>query len=337
MKRFGVHCNSAVQRNLNLRSCIAAALLLLVASAAAAQTQALKSNNIKQVLIGEGKGQYEFNPRNVSQKQAFRMVQHEGRIAAEITLSKSMSGHKDDWNRGGRPGYAQRFEYGQKKNSATKRGRTVWTHMLFWLPPGTTSDQTTHLFDLKEVRNGKTFGPLVSFSVRNDGGGSAIKLTHRFDKFDCVDGIDTSGTKNSFCDTTDTNVIFGPVSRFSGRWVQVVLRVVWDGPSKGVFDMWLDGRKVVGYQGNTAHSADSVRFKFGVYRLKLNSSNNPPDFRAYFSYVGNASSCSRLGLSTCAAMEAQKGPTGYTNVSRVFRVNSKGKSDFIASGGRVLK
>ncbi|SFM07782.1 heparin lyase I family protein [Shimia aestuarii] len=311
-------------------------VLVCLSPQATAETNLLKSQNIRQILIGQTPG-FRFGGRNVPKQKALRMVMHEGRPAAEITMSVSMKGHKDDWYSRGQEGYAQRFEFGQHSKSGQRIGRETWTHMLLWLPNGTVSREHTWLFDFKDNRRGQTFGQLVGLGLSDDGGGTALKLTHRFEDYDCIVGSERNGTSNSYCDWTDTNILLGPLRRFTGRWVQVVVRAVWDDGQRGAFDFWIDGKKVVGYRGDTSKKASNIPFKFGVYRIKLNRYRNPKDVRAYFSAVGTAPTCKKLGLSNCEVYESTIGKLGYFNAQRVFRHRSNEKSDFIARGGRVIK
>ena len=73
------------------------------------------ANKIKQFLIGNSQSGYNFNNRNVSSKKALKMLEHQGNLAARIRLSLNMGGGDGDWRRGGINGYAQRFEFGEKK------------------------------------------------------------------------------------------------------------------------------------------------------------------------------------------------------------------------------
>ena len=134
----------------------------------------------------------------------------------------------------------------------------------------------------------------------------------------------------------DTNVIFCPVQKFTGRWLDFVSRTVWSKKSDGVYDAWINGKKFIGYRGNTSFG-DRVAFKFGLYRIKLNETKNPEDVTIYSAKVGTARSCKQLEVSICELLKQTQGELGYPSATRVFKVNSTKKSDFIAKSGKVLK
>lgn len=157
----------------------------------------LPNQNINQIIISKNKGAYEFVERNVSKRKAFTMVQHDGRPAARINLSTEMGGARDDWYRDGVGGYGQRFEYGERKEKAQIFNKEIWTRLEFWLPIDTLSTEQTTIFDLKEIRNGQTFGPLLNLAIRDDGEGSILKIKHQFEGNDCIIGRDGAG-ENSF-------------------------------------------------------------------------------------------------------------------------------------------
>jgi len=296
----------------------------------------LPNQNINQIIISKNKGAYKFVERNVSKRKAFKMVQHDGRPAARINLSTEMGGARDDWYRDGVSGYGQRFEYGERKAKAQIFNNEIWTRIEFWLPSETVSTEQTTIFDLKEIRNSQTFGPLLNLAIRDDGQGSVLKIKHNFEGNDCIIGRDGAG-ENSFCDKIDLNLTIGPIKNFTGRWVSFVSRAIWSNDKNGVYDAWIDGKKVIGYRGNTSFGADRVAFKFGLYRIGLNKIADPKDITIYFSQVGTADTCEELELQNCANLEKTIETLGYPNAPRIFRTNIKQKSDFLESGGTVLK
>ncbi len=293
------------------------------------------ANKIKQILIGNAQSDYKFNNRNVSSKKALKMLEHQGKLAARIRLSLNMGGGDGDWRRGGINGYAQRFEFGEKTKNSQKLNEEIWTRLVFWLPEETTSENQVTLFDLKEIRDNQTFGPLLNLALTDEGRGTILKIKHNFEKNDCIIGRDGKND-NAFCDKVDTNVIFGPLQNFTGKWLDFVSRAVWSKKSDGVYDAWINGKKFIGYRGNTSFG-DGVAFKFGLYRIKLNETKNPEDVTIYFAKVGTAESCKQLETSSCELLKQTEGELGYPSAMRVFKVNANEKSDFIAKGGKVLK
>jgi len=298
-------------------------------------TNANKNLSINQILIGNSKSGYKFNNRNVSPKKALKVLEYKGNLAARIRLSLNMGGGDGDWRRGGINGYAQRFEFGEKTKNSQKLNEEIWTRVVFWLPEETTSENQVTLFDLKEIRDNQTFGPLLNLALTDEGRGTILKIKHNFEKNDCIIGRNGKND-NAFCDKVDTNVIFGPVQNFTGRWLDFVSRAVWSNKSDGVYDAWINGKKFIGYRGNTSFG-DRVAFKFGLYRIKLNETKYPEDVTIYFAKVGTAESCKQLEIPNCELLKQTEGKLGYPSATRVFKVNANEKSDFIAKGGKVLK
>jgi hypothetical protein len=301
-------------------------------------TSGANSNNlarINQIMIGDARKGYKFNHRNVTSKKAFKMLEHQGILAARIRLSIDMGGADGDWRRRDISGYAQRFEYGEKVRNSQKFDEEIWTRLVFWLPKGTISKKQVTLFDLKRIIDGGEVSPVLNLALADEGRGTILKIKHNFEKNDCIIGLDGK-TGNGFCDKVDVNVIFGPVENFTGKWVDFVSRAVWSNKTNGVYDAWIDGKKVIGYRGSNA-SADRISFKFGLYRIKLNRTKNPKDVTVYFSKVGTARSCRQLDIPDCKLLLQTQGKVGYPGAMRVFRHTSNEKSDFIAKGGKVLK
>lgn len=290
------------------------------------------NQNIGQILMADSKYGNIFVERNVAKSKAFKMVEHQGEVAARIHLSTSMGGARDDWYRNGVGGFGQRFEYGQRKETAQRFNKEIWTRIVFWLPEGTVADAPATIFDLKEIRNNQTFGPLLNLSVRGEG----LSIKHQFKENDCIIGRDGNG-ENSFCDKTDTMVFLGGTQRYTGRWVEYVSRAVWSNDTDGIYDAWIDGRKVIGYRGNTSFGADRIAFKFGLYRIRMNEVNTVRDLEIYFSKVGTASTCETLEITNCGLLYKTQNVMGYPSATKVFEFEINQKTDFINSGGRVLK
>ena len=294
------------------------------------------SQNINSIMIADGRSGYKFVERNVAKRDAFQIVEHEGKIAAEIKLSVAMGGARDDWYRDGVGGYGQRFEYGERKENAQRFGKEIWTRIVFWLPEDTEAKEQTTLFDLKEIRNNQTFGPLFNMALRDNGRGTELTFKHQFEQNDCIIGRDGDG-ENSFCDKTDVNISYGSIKKYSGRWVEYVSRSVWSNDADGIYDAWIDGKKIIGYRGNTSFGADRVAFKFGIYRIGLNKTNNPKDIKIYYTDVGTAASCDALGINNCDVISNSLDQLGYPGSISVNRYKVTQKTDFIAEGGKVLK
>jgi len=292
--------------------------------------------DISSIMVGDAKSGYKFDERNVSHNEAFKMIEHQGLYSANFKLGMNMKGVKDDWVRNGVTGYAQRFEYGEQKQYTQKFDKEIWTRIVFWLPEDTVSKDQTTLFDLKEIRNNQQFGPLLNLAIRDEGKGSILKIKHNFDKNDCVIGKDGDG-ENSFCDKIDVNIIIGPIKKFTNRWVNFVSRAIWSNQDKGAYDAWIDDKKIIRYRGKTSFGADTISFKFGLYRIGLNKTKNPKDIEIYFTKVGTAGKCNELELTNCDYFKKNLQLDGYPNVQRVFRIDVNEKKEFLYSGGKVIK
>jgi hypothetical protein len=302
----------------------------------APKSKYLKNQSIQQIMVVDGRTGYKFVERNVSKRDAFKMVEHEGITAAHIKLSVDMGGAEDDWYRDGLAGYGQRFEYGQSKQGAHRFNKEIWTRIDFWLPSGTSSSDQTTLFDLKEIRNNQTFGPLLNLAIRDEGQGSVLKIKHNFENNDCIIGRDGSG-ENSFCDKTDVNLTIGAIKNYTGRWVSFTSRAIWSNDKDGVYDAWIDGKKIIGHRGNTSFGADRIAFKFGLYRIGLNKSKHPKDIEIYFSAVGTAKSCESVGIKSCDELMKSLDIVGYPGAKTVFRFDVDQKTRFLEAGGVIIK
>jgi len=326
MKRTSIPkaCTNASRRQLLKRGASAFLLAPMGFTQLGCTTQSMAS-----ITTGTKRG-FEYNLRNVSHPDALQIVEHQGRLSAKITLSKGMEGHPDDWNQVEMQ--TQRFEYSEPR-PGTRVGNEVWYLLSFWLPKNLQVDETSHLCDFKEFREGQTYGPLVSFSLKDHGDGPSLQLSHKFADYNCVVGEDITGTHNAYCKWTDTIIDFGALSNFQDRWVTVVFRAKWD-PVYGEFDTWIDGRKVIGYRGNTSFNADTVRFKYGLYRLRLDTSRIDTQ-TVYFSSAAIAPSCNNLGLNSCDEYNSTIGVEDYQNIRRIFTNRSDEISRFLRRGGVV--
>ncbi len=293
-------------------------------------------SKINTIMIEDGRKGYEFNNRNVKDSRAFKIVEHQGKRAALFKLTLDMKGAEGDWFRNNKPGNAQRFEFGETKENAQKFNQEIWTRISIFIPKGTISKTQTTLFDLKEIRNNQTFGPILNLAISDEGQGSILKMKHQFEKNECIIGKE-GNSNNSFCDKTDLNIIIGDIENFTGEWFDFISRAVWSNKPNGEYDAWINNNKIIGYRGNTSYGADKIRFKFGLYRINLNKVKNPKDIQIYFSNVGTSYNCKNLKINYCKKLEETKSIRGYPNAKHFFRYKVNEKTNFINSGGKVLK
>lgn len=107
------------------------------------------------------------------------------------------------------------------------------------------------------------------------------------------------------------------------------------GDKTGRYNSWLDGEKIMGYQGPTIAIADKVVFKFGVYRINLNRHKNPNDFEVFYLKVGTANKCEKLKSIHCSKIKKSLEVVGYQNVLKVEWHEVKSKTNFLKCGRSI--
>ena len=293
---------------------------------------------INAILVGDARGRYQANTRNVRGSDVFRIVEHAGKTAARFSLGLSDGGHPGDWTRNGRPGYGQRVEFGESNSGAQKLGRDYWTHMSLYIPRGTRSRDMLSLFDLKEVIDGRTRGKLHGLAIRQDAGLVGLKFGHVMNEpWRCANVKDASGQQNAECEGHDVSVILGPVDQFAGRWIDIVTLANWNNDGTGEYHLWVDGRKMMGLRGAASQGADAIRFKFGMYRIGLNEGLLQDRVTLYYADVGTARQCEDVVPAGCESLRAQRGVLGYPNARSTFtyRGNANRIADRLAEGWQL--
>ena len=87
----------------------------------------------------------------------------------EFNLSYSDIGDKNDWVRWGKPGFAQRFQIMEPYKETTKKGKTKWYRIAYFIPNEIDTEQhNISLFDFKMLygKPEKAVGP--SFNYNNN-------------------------------------------------------------------------------------------------------------------------------------------------------------------------
>ena len=111
------------------------------------------------VLRAQSKSKMVFTGRNVPNRPGLykffdKIEDHMGvaEKGIEFNLSYSDIGDKLDWSRWGKPGFAQRFQIHEPKKYTTKKGKTKWYRVGYFIPKNiNTSKHNLSLFDFKMI------------------------------------------------------------------------------------------------------------------------------------------------------------------------------------------
>ena len=93
------------------------------------------------VLRAQSKNKMVFTIRNVPKRPGLikffdRIEDHMGVVekGIEFNLSYSDVGDKNDWSRWGKPGFAQRYQIMEPYKQTTKKGKTKWYRVGYFIP-----------------------------------------------------------------------------------------------------------------------------------------------------------------------------------------------------------
>ena len=248
------------------------------------------------VLRNQSKNKMVFNSRNVPNRPGlikfFDKIEDDMGVTEkgiEFNLSYSDEGDKLDWSRWGKPGFAQRFQIQEPNKHATKKGKTKWYRIGYFIPKNfDTFKHNISLFDFKMIygKGEKAVGP--SFNINNN------NILWMFNGPNYKVAANESGEQYNF----DGYVVHldDKFSPLQGKWVNLLINAKW--AKDGFLHLWIDGKLRSSYFGDMMAGATSVRFKFGPYRnhmddatyagLKIN------DAIIRYSNVGKADSCDEL-------------------------------------------
>jgi len=124
------------------------------------------------VLKAQSDNKMVFNPRNVPNRPGlikfFDKIEDKMGVAEkgiEINLSYSDVGDKLDWSRLGEPGFAQRFNIMEPYKHTTKKGKTKWYRVGYFIPEDTRTDKhTLTIFDFKKLYLILSFSFWISYT-----------------------------------------------------------------------------------------------------------------------------------------------------------------------------
>jgi hypothetical protein len=207
----------------------------------------------------------------------------------EFNLSYSDVGDKNDWSRWGKPGFAQRYQIMEPYKQTTKKGKTKWYRVGYFIPNEVdTEKHTISLFDFKMLygKGEKAVGPAYNFN-NNRFGWMFNAPNYRVTK--------NEGGEAYFFDSyvVDLDQKFSPLK---GKWVNILINAKW--AKDGFLHLWIDGKLRSSYFGDVLGGATSVRFKFGPYRNYMTDATDAglkiEDATIRYSNVGKADSCDEL-------------------------------------------
>jgi hypothetical protein len=248
------------------------------------------------VLRVQSKNKMVFNTRNVPNRsdliKFFDKIEDHMGVAEkgiEFNLSYSDVGDKNDWSRWGKPGFAQRYQIMEPYKQTTKKGKTKWYRVGYFIPNEVdTEKHTISLFDFKMLygKGEKAVGPAYNFN-NNRFGWMFNAPNYRVTK--------NEGGEAYFFDSyvVDLDQKFSPLK---GKWVNILINAKW--AKDGFLHLWIDGKLRSSYFGDVLGGATSVRFKFGPYRNYMTDATDAglkiEDATIRYSNVGKADSCDEL-------------------------------------------
>ncbi|MFY0682859.1 MAG: heparin lyase I family protein [Thalassovita sp.] len=272
---------------------------------------AIAQNEYRKILSGEIRSGFEpVREVNVRHKDASRAVVVDERRALGLVLEQDWQGGNLDWIRHGRPGFAQRIQFRENHRKRMKPGREYWYTASFYIPKSVprVSSHTLSLMDFKHYIGGHGSVPTVSLNILPNGSLHVIEALSS--KWNCGAYKNVNGGKTSVCDRVETVGRLGSQSHYSGRWVQMIAHMKWANDPTGFFRLWIDGRPIIGFTGNTLQGSTQVEYKFGLYRHHIK--RNPGRVEAFYADIARAKACEKLPGVNCAALQTPA--AGFQNI-----------------------
>jgi hypothetical protein len=295
------------------------------------------NRNYDQVLTADSVGKYGPSERNIRNPAALGFVDlDDGLAAARILTRYEDEGHPDDWFWNDEPGVQQRFELTEARSFSMRPGRTYWLRMSVFIPADvvvSSRDQLV-LSDLKPRIGNALFDPVLNIKL----GDRYLQVDHLVGRIhECVNGYSEGGRENTHCDSSKEQLFIAPTADVRDRWVNLVYRFHWADDDSGRFHLWMDDTLMIGIAGNSTHGADYVQNKFGIYRGFYGSQGQPQaDAGIYFAGIGRSESCEELGLTNCAALEADVERIETPGVLGTNYVDEMSMTEYLDAGGRVM-
>ena len=189
----------------------------------------------------------------------------------------------------GRPGFAQRFQIMEPLKYTTKKGKTKWYRVGYFIPKNfNTSKHNISLFDFKMIygKGEKAVGP--SFNINNN------SILWMWNDTNYKVAPNEAGEQYYF-DSYGIHLDdrFSPLR---GKWVNLLINAKW--AKDGFLHLWIDGKLRSSYFGDVLGGASRVRFKFGPYRNYMTDATDQglevKNAVIRYSNVGKADKCDDL-------------------------------------------
>ena len=248
------------------------------------------------VLKAQSDNKMVFNTRNIKDPNIYKFFdKFEDRMGVtekgiEFDLKYSFKGHKLDWKRYDIEGHAQRFQIMEPYKETTKKNKTKWYRVGYFVPLDIKIDKhTISIFDFKKLygKGEKTHD--AALNIINN------RFNWVFNSPNYTSHKNETGEEYLYFDTYFVNLDHN-FSPLNGKWVNVLVNARWS--KDGFLHMWIDGKLRSSYFGDTLGGASSVRFKFGPYRHHMHQATNEglevPDLKIRYSNVGKADKCEDL-------------------------------------------
>ena len=248
------------------------------------------------VLRGELEGNMVFTIRNIKEKKGLVTFfdEFEDRLGVkekgvEFNIKYSDKGHKNDWERWGNPGHAQRFQIMEPLKKVAKKNQTKWYRVEYFLD-GTyfSKKHNLSIFDFKPIKGKSEVGVGPTFNYTDN----RFSWTFNSEKF-YTDDNEVGGQNYYNTFSLDLNQSEIPLK---GKWVNLIINAKW--ADDGFLHLWIDGKLVSSYYGQTLAGADKIRIKFGPYRNYMDDATSEnidiPDLKVKYANIGKSNKCNDL-------------------------------------------
>lgn len=230
---------------------------------------------------------WEKHSRNMKIKPVF--AKFKGRDAVAIEARYEDKGAKNDWERFGSSGHAQRYQWLERRKHIAKRGSEYWYKLSYHIPKNTdATNYTLSIFDWKLMSGNSERGVA--------GGLSIIKgnLTFQMITGSGSQSCQTLNAASEVCQQDTAFINLRPSPDHKGKWVDVIVNVNWD--DEGSVRFWLnDELRVSVSNNNTIGNARGAKFKFGPYRHHMDEFNTPiKDVTIHYAGVERAKTCKEI-------------------------------------------
>ena len=150
----------------------------------------------------------------------------------EFNLKYSFEGHKQDWTRWGVPGHAQRFQIMEPYKETTKKNKTKWYRIGYFVPADTRTDKhTISLFDFKTLYGTGEKTSDAQFNIINN------RFSWVFNSPNYLATKNETEAEYFYFDhyivTLDQNF-----ARLKGKWGNILINAKWS--EQGFLHLWID-------------------------------------------------------------------------------------------------